>query len=178
MAEMSCALRRHLAWIVAALLLSCGPASPPARAVPEAETPPPQSGGNVALEAEVFELVNRHRQALGLRALELNERLGRAARLHSAAMAAGRVPLGHDGFRARFDATGLDCQRSAENVAFNERRPRPGSEVVDGWLRSRAHRNSIEGLYEVTGVGVASNADGAVYFTQVFLGNCVPRATR
>jgi uncharacterized protein YkwD len=177
MAEMSCALRRHLAWIVAALLLSCGPASPPARAVPEAETPP-QSGGNVALEAEVFELVNRHRLALGLRALALNERLGRAARLHSAAMAAGRVRLGHDGFHERFDAAGLDCQRSAENVAFNEGQQRPGSEVVDGWLRSRAHRNSIEGLYDVTGVGVASNADGAVYFTQVFLGNCVPRATR
>jgi uncharacterized protein YkwD len=32
------------------------------------------------------------------------------------------------------------------------------------------HRKNIEGPYEVTGIGVARNAQGEVYFTQIFVG--------
>jgi uncharacterized protein YkwD len=38
-----------------------------------------------------------------------------------------------------------------------------------GWLASRGHRESIEGPYELTGVGVVSNAAGEIYFTQLFV---------
>ena len=122
----------------------------------------------------MLDLVNRHRVELGLRPLSLDARVGRAAHEHSAAMASGRVRLGHDEFGARIESTGRVCERSAENVAFNEGHPRPGAEAVDGWLKSRAHRQAIEGRYDVTGVGVASNAAGAIYFTQIFLGGCAP----
>jgi uncharacterized protein YkwD len=159
--------------MVAALLFGCGPAASSSRMIP-VDAPARSSPGDAALESEVLDLVNRHRVGLGLRPLALDARVGRAAHEHSAAMASGRVRLGHDEFPARIAATGRVCQRSAENVAFNEGHARPGAEAVDGWLKSRAHRRAIEGPYDVTGVGVASNAAGAIYFTQIFLGACAP----
>jgi len=158
---------------VAALLFGCGPAPSSSRLIP-VDAPARSSPGDAALESEVFDLVNRHRVEHGLRPLSLDPRVGRAAHEHSAAMASGRVPLGHDEFHVRIEATGRVCQRSAENVAFNEGHPRPAAEAVDGWLKSRAHRRAIEGPYDVTGVGVASNAAGAIYYTQIFLGGCAP----
>ena len=158
---------------MAALLFGCGPETSSSRAIPVG-APARSSPKDAALESEVLDLVNRHRLAHGLRALALDERVGRSAHEHSAAMASGRLRLGHDEFHARIGATGRVCQRSAENVAFNEGQPRPGAEAVDGWLKSRAHRRAIEGPYDVTGVGVASNASGAIYFTQIFLGGCAP----
>ena len=44
--------------------------------------------------------------------------------------------------------------------------------AVAGWLRSSRHRTNIEGPYEATGVGVVSNAEGEIYFTQIFVGGC------
>jgi uncharacterized protein YkwD len=94
------------------------------------------------------------------------------ARLHSAAMAAGRTSLGHAGFDDRVAALRrvMTFQRTAENVAFNQGHREPAAEAVRGWLTSRAHRENIEGPYELTGVGVVSNAKGEVYFTQIFVG--------
>jgi len=41
---------------------------------------------------------------------------------------------------------------------------------VRGWLESRAHRENIDGSYNLTGIGVARNAAGEVFFTQIFVG--------
>jgi len=124
------------------------------------------------LERAVLELVNRHRRAHGLAALVPDARLARQARAHSAAMAAGKTPLGHAGFDARAAALhGVMAFRGiAENVAFNRGHRDPAAEAVRGWLGSRGHRENIEGRYERTGVGVATNAKGDVFFTQIFVG--------
>ena len=170
---MSC---RHVACIVATLLAACGPAARPDSAAPSRDVGVAQpSAGYAKLENEVFELVNRHRVARGLRALVLDARVAGAARLHSARMASGKVPPGHEGFRERVGAIRATCRRSAENVAFNHGHQSPGAEAVRSWLESRGHRTNIEGPYDVTGVGVASSAAGEVYFTQIFLGEC-PRS--
>jgi uncharacterized protein YkwD len=55
-------------------------------------------------------------------------------------------------------------------VAFNQGHRDPAAVAVQGWLESPGHRENIEGPYELTGVGVASNAKGEVYFTQIFVG--------
>lgn len=104
--------------------------------------------------------------------LALDPRITRQARLHSAAMAAGRTPLGHEGFADRVDTLSrvMSCRRTAENVAFNQGHRDPAVEAVHGWLASRGHRGNIEGPYELTGIGVVSNAAGEVYFTQIFVG--------
>jgi uncharacterized protein YkwD len=125
------------------------------------------------LEREVHEAVNAHRRGRGLSPLVLDARIGREARLHSVAMAEGKVPLGHHGFEERAKALSriLPSRRSAENVASNEGHRDPASEAVRGWLRSHQHREHIEGPYELTGVGVARNGRGEVYFTQIFIGH-------
>ena len=146
-------------------------ARPPAPRAPAAAVVPP-SARSAALEREVHELVNRHRRAHGLAPLALDARISRQARLHSVAMAAGTTRLGHEGFenRVRVLTETMPCQRSAENVASNHGYRAPASEAVRGWLASRTHRENIEGPYDLTGVGVARNAAGEVYFTQLFVG--------
>ena len=144
----------------------------PSVAAARAATRPSAAGA--ALEREVVELVNRHRGARGLPALRVDERIGRQARSHSVAMAAGAVPPGHAGFDDRSDTLRrlMSCRRSAENVAFNRGYRNAASEAMRGWLGSPGHRTNIEGPYDATGVGVASNARGEVYFTQIFVGAC------
>jgi uncharacterized protein YkwD len=125
-----------------------------------------------ALERAIFARVNRHRRAIGLPALADDSTIARHARLHSAAMAAGTTPLGHTGFadRAATLRRVMAARRTAENVAFNQGHRDPAAVAVQGWLESPGHRENIEGPYELTGVGVASNAKGEVYFTQIFVG--------
>ena len=165
------ALRRLFALgAVAVIIAGCGRSIAAGR--PRPETPTRPSSTATALEREVFDAVNRHRRARGLPGLALDARIARAARAHSAAMAAGSVAVGHAGFDARVDALHrvMAFRRSAENVAYNLRHRSPAAEAVRGWLASRGHRANIEGHYDTTGVGVAVGADGAVYLTQIFVG--------
>jgi uncharacterized protein YkwD len=87
-------------------------------------------------------------------------------------MAAGRAPFGHADFDGRVAALQqqMVLHRTAENVAFDKGHRDPAAEAVRGWLASRGHRQNIEGPYELTGVGVVSNQNGEVYFTQIFVG--------
>jgi uncharacterized protein YkwD len=132
--------------------------------------PPPPTAGATGLERQVLDLVNRYRSARGLRPLLLDPRITREARRHSAAMASGVVPPGHRGFDDRFATLHhtIRCRRLAENVAMNQGLPRPASEAFQDWLDSPHHRTNIEGPYESTGIGVATNRSGQFYFTQLF----------
>jgi uncharacterized protein YkwD len=147
-----------------ALLLAGCTAAAARPAAPRVET--------ARLEETVLDLVNRHRRAHGLAALVPDPRIARQARAHSAAMAAGKTPLGHAGFDARAAALHelMKFRGIGENVAVNSGHRDPAAEAVRGWLASRGHRANIEGPYERTGIGVASNAKNEVYFTQIFVG--------
>ena len=41
--------------------------------------------------------------------------------------------------------------------------------AVEMWLESEGHRDNIEGPYTLSGIG-SYERDGAIYFTQIFLG--------
>jgi uncharacterized protein YkwD len=145
----------------------------PALPRPVRTVPPPVPGGpNAAIEQQIFELVNRHRVVRGLAPLVPDRRIGEEARRHSVAMARGATPVGHRGFDDRIGVLRavLPIRRSAENVGVNHGYPDPAAQVVRGWLESREHRVNIEGPYELTGVGVATNAKDEVFFTQIFVG--------
>lgn len=123
------------------------------------------------LEDEILDLVNRYRTTRGLPALALDPRIRREARRHSAAMASGSRPFGHGGFADRVAALRrvMSCTSSAENIASSQGHRNPAPEVVRGWLASSGHRSSIEGHYDITGIGVARSATGKVYVTQIFV---------
>ncbi|MEJ1931630.1 CAP domain-containing protein [Nostoc sp. NIES-3756] len=122
-----------------------------------------------ALEKAVFERINRYRAARRLPRLTLNARITQQARIHSRNMARGEVPFSHQGFEQRVNAIPLRYKSAAENVAFNRGYDDPANEAVIGWIDSPGHLKNIKGNYNMTGIGVATNAQGEVYLTQIFL---------
>jgi len=142
------------------------------RSAPAGMPEPPTAAAVQALEAGTHELVNKHRRAMGLSPLACNARIAAVARRHSEDMAAGRVPAGHERFesRKRDISNMIPWRGMAENVGINDY---PPSETVraavSGWLGSRGHRKNIEGRYDLTGVGIARDARGVYYYTQIFV---------
>jgi uncharacterized protein YkwD len=120
-------------------------------------------------ESDILFHVNEYRKRKGLAALEMNPVISEQAAKHSRDMATKRVPFSHDGFeeRVRNIAGKLGTIRSsAENVAYGDQ---SAEEVVQGWIKSAGHRKNIEGAkYTITGIGVATDKNGIIYFTQIF----------
>ena len=121
------------------------------------------------IEASVFQQINQYRASKRLPALTRNSTIDNQAKIHSQNMASGKVAFGHDGFSARVKATGIAYSGVAENVAYNRGSKDPATTAVQGWLKSSGHLANIQGNYNLTGIGVASNSKGEVYFTQIFL---------
>lgn len=167
--------RISLLFLLGALgFLSC--ASPSTASGPEPPRPAPSvavrpSQSDAALAREVHELVNRYRRERGLAALTLDARISEQARRHSVAMATGKARVGHQGFEDRIRALRqvMTVGWSAENAGMNEGYAAPARQMMAGWLASPAHRVNIEGRYDSTGIGVARNRAGRIYFTQIFI---------
>ncbi|MEI1377992.1 CAP domain-containing protein [Nostoc sp. UHCC 0926] len=122
-----------------------------------------------ALEQSVFNQINNYRASQGLPALTRNSAIENQARIHSQNMANGTVPFGHTGFSERVRAIGIPYRAAGENVAYNQGYSDPATIAVQGWLKSPGHLANIKGNYDKTGISVASNSRGAIYFTQIFL---------
>ncbi|MDF5710746.1 MAG: CAP domain-containing protein [Nostoc sp. S4] len=122
-----------------------------------------------AIEQSVFNQINNYRASRGLSALTRNSAIDNQARIHSQNMASGKVPFGHTGVQQRLKAIGITYKAAGENVAYNQGYSDPATQAVQGWLKSSGHLANIIGNYNLTGVGVASNSKGQIYFTQIFL---------
>lgn len=88
---------------------------------------------------------------------------------HSNAMASRSTGFGHKGFEIR--VTNISRQigpvsAAAENVAYGKL---TAQQVVNGWLKSPGHKKNIDGNYSLTGIGVAKDNKGIIFFTQIFL---------
>lgn len=121
-------------------------------------------------EKTILELTNKARAAEKLPPLTVNAALFRAARKHTENMAK-QDKLEHelDGKRvgARVDAEGYDYSQIGENLAQAE--GATPEEIMDGWLKSKGHReNLLNPNFTEIGLGVAKNAKGETYYTQVF----------
>lgn len=123
------------------------------------------------LEQEMFRAINRYRDSIGLNRLEWNDAAAGQARLHSRSMAAGRVPLGHDGAEERTAEIGkvIRWTSVSENVAYSTRRSDMISFLLARWLESSGHRKNIEGEFDLSGIGAAVSDDGRYFFTQIFV---------
>jgi len=123
----------------------------------------------VGIEQSVFTQINNYRYSKGLPKLTLNSAIDNQARIHSQNMASGKVAFGHTGFQDRLKAIRISYTGAAENVGYNQGYSDPATQAVQGWLKSPGHLANIVGNYNLTGVGVASNSKGQIYFTQIFL---------
>jgi len=123
------------------------------------------------LEEEIHQLVNQYRVSQQLPPLVTHEIITYYARMHSRAMARGEVAFGHHGFPERVEMISrfLTKNAAAENVACNnETYSDCARHAVQDWIGSSRHRQSINGDYVLTGVGVAASPSGFYYFTQIF----------
>ncbi len=121
------------------------------------------------LETAVNEQVNQYRASKKLPPLSIDPRITKQARIHSENMASGKVKFSHDGFEGRAKALAIPYQSVAENVAYNMGFSDPVRNAVDGWIKSDGHRKNMEGQFNLTGIGIAKNAKGEYYFTQLFV---------
>lgn len=122
-------------------------------------------------EHAVLDEVNAHRRAAGLPPLVWNEAAAAEARRHCANVLRGAARGPHAGFEQRAarlrQATG--ATRAAENILLVEGGGFGAQRAVAEWLASPGHRGSIEGPYEMSGVGLAERG-GRVCAGQIFLG--------
>ncbi|MEG4351127.1 CAP domain-containing protein [Microcoleus sp. LAD1_D3] len=121
------------------------------------------------LEKAVNQQINQYRASKKLPPLSIDPRISQVARIHSEDMAKGKVSFSHDGFEGRAKAITVPYQSVAENLAYNFGYNDPVRNAVEGWIKSDGHRKNMEGQFNVTGIGVAKNAKGEYYFTQLFV---------
>lgn len=121
------------------------------------------------MNTRILQLVNEHRQSIGKGSLQMIDVASAQAIQHSRDMMNKNTPFGHEGFEERVDVIKKSVgfiNAAGENVAYGQL---TAEGVVDGWLHSPGHRKNIEGDYNLTGIGVAQNAQGVIYFTQIFV---------
>ncbi|MEV8509470.1 CAP domain-containing protein [Actinoplanes sp. NPDC051475] len=148
------------------------PSAPTSVPAPSPTTPPasPEPTGTAALEAEVVTIVNSERAKAGCPAVTADDRLTKAARGHSADMAARdyfshTTPEGVE-FATRITDAGYRWSRAGENIAKGQRTP---AEVMTSWMNSSGHKaNILTCAFKNIGVGVAADARGALVWTQDF----------
>jgi uncharacterized protein YkwD len=119
-------------------------------------------------------VMNQARAAHGLRLLQADRRLERAARSHSSKMLRVGVFF-HGSFNARIRSVGIRAPRIGENLAWGVGRLARARAIVRMWLGSPPHRrNLLDGGYRLVGVGVLrgnfSGYRGAALITTDFAG--------
>lgn len=125
----------------------------------------------ITLEQEIHRKVNEYRLSRQLPPLQMDARISEVARVHSQKMANGSATFSHDGFdnRAKSIEITIKYRSVAENLAYLKGYPDLVSTAVEGWINSPGHRKNMEGNFNLTGVGIAKNAEGEYYFTQLFV---------
>jgi uncharacterized protein YkwD len=117
---------------------------------------------------DILNYTNKFRKSGGFPELIMRDELNEIARKHSTDMASGRAGFGHDGFSRRYAMAAKKIKGMkafAENVAYGAR---SGEEVVELWKKSTGHRRNMLGRYTYTGIGIAKDRKGYIYYTQVF----------
>lgn len=121
------------------------------------------------IQNSILVYVNQYRQQHGLHPFKMDSRISKEAKKHSIDMATHSMPFGHKYFMSRMDRLHSQIKNTgagAENVAYNYK---DAQDVVKNWLKSPGHKRNIDGNYDLTGIGIARDQKGKIYFTQIFL---------
>jgi len=133
---------------------------------PIEDTPNIEAANITVLEQDVLQLVNSHRRELGVSALAFSNVAYEYANKHTDYMIA-QGSLSHDNFSARASsiASKVEVQMVAENVAKDYK---TAQEAFNGWYKSTNHKKTMEGDFTHSAVSVKEDANGNLYFTQLF----------
>ncbi len=118
-------------------------------------------------DREILEVINFHRDTIGLPPLVHDEYIWQVANIHCENMANGNVAFGHYGITERSDQiiAVLGSGIVAENISSGQG---TAMEVVNSLLASIGHKENIEGKFTLTGLSAIKSADGKWYYTQIF----------
>jgi uncharacterized protein YkwD len=117
--------------------------------------PPPSA--TVAEQQVLMDRINKHRLAIGCRALTWDGRLATVARKHSEDMARRHYfshvdPDGRDPGE-RLKAAGIGYRAAAENLAEGQS---DGRDVYDDWIESPDHKENLENCdFTHLGIGIS-----------------------
>lgn len=128
-----------------------------------------RTNDDAAIQNAILFYINEYRQQHRLTPLKMDNRIVKEAKQHSIDMASHKMGFGHQYFHNRIDRLHSQIKNSnagAENVAYNYK---DAQDVVKNWLRSPGHKQNIDGNYNLTGIGIARDKNGKIYFTQIFL---------
>ena len=120
------------------------------------------------LEIEILQLVNEHREDLGLNTLERLDIISNVALPHTNYMIA-LDQVSHDNFLSRQKelVENANAKSVGENVAYGFN---SAQGVVNAWIQSDNHREIMEDpKYTHFGISTDSNVEGRNYFTQIFI---------
>jgi uncharacterized protein YkwD len=122
------------------------------------------------IELAVYNRVNLYRMSLDLPPLIIDPAISAQAKAHSEEMAKTGT-MNHDGFENRIKSISqtVTYRSAAENVATNLGNTQPDIVALQGWIDSPGHYRNLVGRYDLTGIGVAQDAKGEYYFTQIFI---------
>jgi uncharacterized protein YkwD len=121
-----------------------------------------------AEELELVNLINAHRQSLGLNTLNTINHISYKSEEHDEYMIANNV-VNHDLFeeRAQNIMAVLGAVKVNENIAYNYTTP---ESVLNAWLESPAHKANIEGDFTDFGISIRTDAEtGKKYYTNIFI---------
>lgn len=120
-----------------------------------------------AIEVEILDELNLYRSALGLNELKPLANLSVESEGHNEYMI-GEGIVSHDNFsiRASILMQEVGAKKVAENVGYGYR---TSEAVVNAWLKSKGHRENVEGDFTHFGISVRQDAEGKNYFTNIFI---------
>lgn len=120
----------------------------------------------------IAEMVNLYRASLSLTPLVCHPVIAEVAQGHAEAMAVGTAPYSHAGLADRPGRIAVRVRTQAvdESLAGIPRGTvSPLNRAVERWIASDAHRHTMEGCFELTGVGMARSPGGVLYLRQIFV---------
>ena len=121
-----------------------------------------------SMELEILDLINTHREELGLQFLIKLNIISSVALSHTTYMAETHH-VNHNDFAKRQEnlVEKANAKSVGENVAYGFN---TSQGVVNSWLNSDAHRAIIENSdYTHFGISIVQNSEGRNYFTQIFI---------
>ncbi|MCK0161360.1 CAP domain-containing protein [Allomuricauda sp. F6463D] len=119
------------------------------------------------MEEDLLDLVNGHRNSIGLNPLTKSTPVYKYAEEHNNYMISQNT-LSHDNFDSRASkiAEETDALSVSENVA---RYYTSAAKTLEGWTESTSHKAAMEGDFTHTTLSVQLDKEGRPYYTQIFL---------
>lgn len=119
------------------------------------------------IEIEILELINEHRITNGLSALNDHGTIKAVAFTHTDYMIEVDN-VSHDNFFQRKQSLqdNANAVLVSENVAYGFS---SAESVVNAWLNSDSHRETIEGNFTDFDISAEQNEEGKWYFTNIFI---------